>query len=202
MENDTYRSINSPGESLYKVKGSKHFGYAFRVNNEDDIKLRLEQVKKEHHSARHHCYAWKLGMGEDNFRANDDGEPSNSAGKPIYGAILSADLTNILIVVVRYFGGTKLGVGGLIDAYRTAAKMAIEEANIVEEKLQTYFKISFPYPQMGAVMSAMKDMDLPVNEPIFEMHCTLSTQIRQANAQELEERFNDLDQVVAERIEY
>lgn len=200
LENDTYRTLGTSGESLYKVKGSKHFGYAFRVNNEEEIKSYLEQVKKEHHSARHHCYAWKLGMGDDHFRANDDGEPSNSAGKPIYGAILSSELTNIFIVVVRYFGGTKLGVGGLIDAYRTAAKMAIEEATIVEEKLQAFFTVSFPYPQMGAVMSALKDMNLAVNEPVFEMHCTLKTQIRLANAQELEERLNDLDQVVAERV--
>ena len=200
LENDTYKTLGTTGESLYKVKGSKHFGYAFRVNNEEEIKSYLEQVKKEHHSARHHCYAWKLGMGDDHFRANDDGEPSNSAGKPIYGAILSSELTNIFIVVVRYFGGTKLGVGGLIDAYRTAAKMAIEEATIVEEKLQAFFTVSFPYPQMGAVMSALKDMNLPVNEPVFEMHCTLKTQIRLANAQELEERLNDLDQVVAERV--
>lgn len=175
---DTYHTLAQPGESLHKVKGSKHFGYAFNVNNEDEIKARLEQVRKEHHAARHHCYAWKLGLDDNHYRANDDGEPSNSAGKPIYGAILSAEISNVLIVVVRYFGGTKLGVGGLIDAYRTAAKMAIEATEIEERLIHQKVVFTFDYERMGDVMKLLKDRDLPVNDPVYEMRCKIGSSIR------------------------
>lgn len=185
---DTYYTLARPGESLYKVKGSKHFGYAFNVNDEDEIKACLEQVRKEHHAARHHCYAWKLGLDDNHYRANDDGEPSNSAGKPIYGAILSAAITNVLIVVVRYFGGTKLGVGGLIDAYRTAAKLAIEDTEIEERLIYQRLEFSFDYERMGDVMKLLKDRDLPVNDPIYEMRCNISSSIR----------LRDLDTFLAE----
>ncbi len=175
---DTYLTLAQPGESLHKVKGSKHFGYAFNVNNEEEIKERLDEIRKLHHAARHHCYAWKLGLDDNHYRANDDGEPSNSAGKPIYGAILSAEITNVLIVVVRYFGGTKLGVGGLIDAYRTAAKMAIEATEIEERLIHQKVEFTFDYERMGDVMKLLKDRDLPVNEPIYEMRCKICTSIR------------------------
>ncbi|MDP2112754.1 MAG: YigZ family protein, partial [Bacteroidota bacterium] len=128
---DTYKTIEKPSEGLFKDKGSKFISFAFPVNSEDEIKDIVQSIKKEHHSARHHCYAWRLGADHLHFRANDDGEPSSTAGKPILGQIQSFDLTNILIVVVRYFGGTLLGVSGLINAYRSAALDAINQAEIV-----------------------------------------------------------------------
>ena len=121
------------------MKGSKHFGFAFPVRSKEEIKERLDELRVIHHSARHHCYAWALGLDREPHRYNDDGEPGGTAGKPIYGQILSFDVTSVLIVVVRYFGGTKLGVGGLIDAYRTAAKMALEEAEIVEQQIMDHY---------------------------------------------------------------
>ena len=136
MIKDTYNTIESTfiGE-IYKEKGSKFIGYAYPVKNEDDIANYISQLKAEHHKARHWCYAWRLGMENFRFRANDDGEPSNSAGQPIYGQLLSFDVTNILIIVVRYYGGTKLGVGGLINAYRTAANNVLEVSKIVKKRL-------------------------------------------------------------------
>ena len=140
---DTYNTIALPSpEILYKEKNSKFFGYAFPVTNEEEIKTHLEQLRKQHHGAVHFCYAYQLGTESFTFRANDDGEPSNSAGMPIYGQIQSFDVTNILVVVVRFFGGIKLGVGGLISAYRTAAQMALEEAEIIEKTIDIHFLIS------------------------------------------------------------
>ncbi len=178
MTADSYKTLESNSESLYKVKGSKHFGFAFPVMNEDDIREHLDQLRKDHHSARHHCYAWSLGIEREPYRANDDGEPSGSAGKPIYGQILSFDITNVLIVVVRYFGGTKLGVGGLIDAYRTAAKMAIEEGIIIEKQVCDYYKIDFSYNKMSEVMKVLKDLDLPQSDQNFDLNCSLKTSVR------------------------
>ncbi|MCH2197905.1 MAG: YigZ family protein [Flavobacteriales bacterium] len=194
---DTYLSLKGRSESLYKVKGSKHFGYAFSVRNEDEIKAFLEVVKKEHHAARHHCYAWRLGHDKKRYRANDDGEPSNSAGKPILGQIQSYDLTNVLIVVVRYFGGVKLGVGGLIDAYRTSAREAIEAGSIIELLVEDTIKVDFPYEAMGSVMKILKDYDLEMITHEFEFKCTLTTSVRQSLTEELLNAFNDLDFVKA-----
>jgi len=153
--------------------------------DEDDIRLHLDQLRKDHHSARHHCYAWSLGIEREPYRANDDGEPSGSAGKPIYGQLLSFDITNVLIVVIRYFGGTKLGVGGLIDAYRTAAKMAIEAGTIVERQVCDYYKIKFSYNKMSEVMGVLKDLDLPQSEQEFDLNCSLKTSIRISESQRL-----------------
>jgi uncharacterized YigZ family protein len=191
LETDSYRTVASPGKSLYKVKGSKHFGYVFPVMSEDDIKDRLEEVKTEHHSARHHCYAWALNIEREPYRANDDGEPSGSAGKPIYGQILSFDITNVLIVVVRYFGGTKLGVGGLIDAYRTAAKLAIENTRIVEKKICDYYRIEFPYSRMSKVMGVLKSMDLPQTDQNFDLSCSLKTFLPVLEAEQLNDALDD-----------
>ena len=138
---DTYRTLKSPSEGIYKEKGSKFLAFAFPVNNEGDIKEKLEEIRKAYHDARHHCYAWVLGADKSRFRANDDGEPSNSAGKPILGKLQSHDLSQILIIVVRYFGGVKLGVGGLINAYRSAADDAIQNGTIVKRRMKTIFEI-------------------------------------------------------------
>ena len=197
---DHYYTVSGPGESLHKVKGSKHFGYVWNVQSEQDVKQRIEEIKKIHHSARHHCYAWKLGLGEDRYRANDDGEPSNSAGKPIYRAILSAGITNVLIVVVRYFGGTKLGVGGLIDAYRKAAKMAIEDTQVEQRYVKDRIKISFPYAQMGFVMGLLKEMNLPVESPNFEITCTLETVIRGSELVGFVNKVQDVEGIEVDQI--
>lgn len=180
---------------MYKVKGSKHFAYAYPVQTEDDIKAIQEQLRKEHHAARHHCYAWRLGADHERYRANDDGEPSNSAGKPILGQIQSFDLTNVLIIVVRYFGGTKLGVGGLIDAYRTAARMAIEQGEIIEQVVHTYYQVNFPYSQMSNVMSLLKERDLPQNDQQFDLNCQLTTQVRLTEVDAFEEAVENLEEV-------
>jgi uncharacterized YigZ family protein len=179
---DTYFTLSIPSESLYKVKGSKHFGFAYPVQTEEQIKRYLEELRKTHHTARHHCYAWRLGASLTHFRANDDGEPSNSAGKPILGQIQSFELTDVLIVVVRYFGGTKLGVGGLIDAYRTAARMAIEAGEITERQVMTSLTAHFPYPLLGGVMKVLKDFNLELGEHQFEMECSVRVSVPRADA--------------------
>lgn len=190
---DTYRTLSGTSDSLYKVKGSKHFGYAMPAYSREEIKEHLEAIRKEHHSSRHVCYAWRLGLEGKEYRANDDGEPSNSAGKPILGQLQSFELTNTLVAVVRYFGGVKLGVGGLIDAYRTAAREAIEAGNIIERQVCSRYELSFPYAAMGDVMKLLKDENLPQFNQVFEMTCTLETEIRLTGAPSLEARMDDLD---------
>lgn len=155
----------------------------------------LEQIRKEHHSARHHSYAWRLDLDKKRFRANDDGEPSNSAGKPILGQIQSFDLTNVLIIVVRYFGGTKLGVGGLIDAYRTAAKFAIEEGKIIERQVTRFVQVKFPYPSMGGVMKILKDFQLEMHSNKFEIECELVVEVRLDAISPITSAFEDVDHV-------
>lgn len=173
-EISTYKTLKKPSESLYKEKGSKFYGFAFSVFDEEDVKKRLNEVKKIHSAARHHCYGYRLGVGtEERYRANDDGEPSNSAGKPIYGQILSSEITNTLVVVVRYFGGTKLGVGGLITAYKIAAKEAIDASEIVKKGIMNYYKITFDYPEMSEVMNFVKHQKLDVVSQVFEANCEI-----------------------------
>ena len=152
MLEDVYKTIEKPSkETLFKEKGSKFFGYAFPVLSEDDVKVCIEALKKKHHAARHWCYAYQIGIEKIKFRANDDGEPNNSAGLPIYGQIQSFEVTNVLIVSVRYFGGTKLGVGGLISAYKSSAKLALEASIILEKTIDIHFKLTFNYDVMNAV---------------------------------------------------
>jgi len=175
---DTYKTISKPAEGLFKDKGSKFIAYAYPVYAEDEIKELIQSIKKEHYSARHHCYAWRLGHEKLNFRANDDGEPSSTAGKPILGQIQSFDLTNILIVVVRYFGGTLLGVSGLINAYRNAALDVITNADIVEKIVEKQLIIEFDYGVMNDVMKLFKDEKLPQIDPQFDLRCSIKTLIR------------------------
>lgn len=183
--NDSYHTIKNPGTGLYKDKGSKFIALAYHVRNEDEIKNLLENVKKEYFDARHHCYAWTLGMENETFRMNDDGEPSGTAGRPIYGRIKSAGLTNVLIVVVRYFGGTKLGVRGLINAYKSASQDAIEQAGIAKRIRRDFFRISFPYEAMNEVMKVLKDDDLPQSEHQFDLNCKLVFSVRQRLSEQL-----------------
>ena len=149
MFDDTYRTLASPSEGLYKEKGSKFLAFAYPVHNLDDIKAHLEQLRKDYFDARHHCYAYILGPRKDAFRANDDGEPSGTGGRPIHGQLLSADLTDTLIVVVRYFGGILLGASGLANAYKTAARDAIDHATIIEKTIDVRYRFLFAYEAMG-----------------------------------------------------
>jgi len=190
---DTYRTISNPSEGLFKDKGSKFIAYAYPVISEDQIKEIVQTIKKEHYSARHHCYAWRLGHDKLLFRANDDGEPSSTAGKPILGQIQSFDLTNILIVVVRYFGGTLLGVSGLINAYRNAALDAIHQAEIVEKLVEKQLLIEFDYGVMNDVMKLFKDEKLPQVDPQFDLRCQIRTQIRLSELSRIEEGLNKIE---------
>jgi uncharacterized YigZ family protein len=174
----SYKTIDTPGESMYRVMASKHIGYACHVRTENEIKTLLENWWKEHHNASHICYAWRLGWDKKRHRINDDGEPSGTSGKPIYGQIVSADLTNVLVAVVRYFGGTKLGTGGLIDAYKTAAALAIQEAKIVERQALQILEIQFPYDQMPVVMKSLKAWEMEKINADYEAKCTLRCAIK------------------------
>ena len=184
---DTYKTIAKPSEGLFKDKGSKFMSFAFPVDSEDEIRNIIQVLRKEHHSARHHCYAWRLGYDKSVFRANDDGEPSSTAGKPILGQIQSFDLTNILIVVVRYFGGTLLGVSGLINAYRNAASDAILQAEIVEKLVEKQLLVEFDYAVLNEVMKIFKEEKLTQNEPQFDLRCRIKTQIRLNDLNRIEE---------------
>lgn len=190
---DTYKTISNPSEGLFKDKGSKFIAYAYPVASEDQIREIVQSIKKEHHSARHHCYAWQLGYEKLLFRANDDGEPSSTAGKPILGQIQSFDLTNILIVVVRYFGGTLLGVSGLINAYRNAALDAINQAEIVEKLVEKQLLIEFDYGVMNEVMKLFKDEKLPQIDPQFDLKCQIKTTVRLGELGRIKENLNKIE---------
>lgn len=177
---DTYKTITTPSpEVLFKDRNSKFYGYAFPVQNEEEVKECIDALKKQHHQARHWCYAWVLGKHYERYRANDDGEPSNSAGAPIYGQLQAYDLTNTLIVVVRYFGGTKLGVGGLINAYRTGAQLALEAATIEEKTIDVEFTITFEYALMNKVMRVIKEQQIRIIGQQSTMTCEYTLAIRQ-----------------------
>ncbi len=170
---DLYKTIKAPSEGVYKEKGSKFLAFAYPVSHEASIKEHLAILQKQFHDARHYCYAWRLEPEKTHYRVNDDGEPSGSAGKPIYGQIVSRDLSDILVVVVRYFGGTKLGVGGLIQAYRTAASNALDHSTIIECKVFDILKLEFGYEQMNSVMKIIKDFQLEFSEQKFDLDCSL-----------------------------
>jgi len=190
METDAYLTIKSPSEGLYKEKGSRFISYAFPVTTQEDIKTHLETIRKQHHAARHHCYAWMLGCSRENFRANDDGEPSGSAGKPILGQINSFNLTNVLIVVVRYFGGKLLGVPGLINAYRTAAESAIRNSEIIRSVELEHFEIEFPYSSLNDVMKILKDEDVDHAKQKFEMVCSITVNVRPSETERIKGLFS------------
>ena len=173
MFDDTYKEVKSHTTGIYKEKGSKFIAYSYPVYSEQEVKERLEEVKKIEHSARHHCYAYIINPDKSLQRANDDGEPSSTAGKPILGQIQSNDLTNILIIVVRYFGGVKLGVPGLIRSYKTASSDAITNATIITKTIKEHYELSFKYPQMNDVMRLVKEFDLEVINTDFRIDCKL-----------------------------
>ena len=196
IQNDTYKTIEKASpEILFKEKNSKFYGYAFPVSSEEAIKEHIEHLKKEHFSARHWCYAYQIGTEKIQYRANDDGEPNNSAGMPIYGQIQSFEITNVLVVVVRYFGGVKLGVGGLISAYKTAAQMALEESAIIEKTIDKHFAISFSYAHMNKVMRIIKEKNLTIVSQKMEMDCEIIIGTRKKNVQKLLDTFENLYEI-------
>ncbi|MDR9457918.1 MAG: YigZ family protein [Salegentibacter sp.] len=199
---DTYKTITKASpEVLFKDRNSKFFGYAFPVKTEEEINAHLEELKNKHHKARHWCYAWQLGKEEIQYRANDDGEPSNSAGMPIYGQIQSFEVTNVLIVVVRYFGGVKLGVGGLINAYKTAAQMALEESRIVTRTIDEIFEIKFDYPEMNTVMRIIKENNLYVIDQKLELDCRIRISVRKKEAESIFQKFDTTYKIEIKRLE-
>lgn len=192
---DTYLTISDEAEGLYKEKGSKFLSFAFPVSNEEEVKEKLELLRKKFYDARHHCYAYVLGKDKEIFRANDDGEPNHSAGDPILGQIRSNQLTNVLIVVVRYFGGVKLGVGGLISAYRTAAAAAISNNVIVEAIVKHKVKLQFDYLSINDVMKIIKDYDLEIINQQFDNDCKISLLVREGLMDEVISKFENLEGV-------
>ena len=199
---DIYKTITKPSkETLFKDKNSKFYGYAFPVNTEEAIKSSLEFLRKKHYSARHFCYAWRLGVESVRYRANDDGEPSNSAGMPIYGQIQSFELTNILVVSVRYFGGTKLGVGGLINAYRSSAKLALESSIIEEKTIDMYFQLNFEYNLMSKVLRIIKENSININDQKLELNCELIISVRKSNSNKIFKIFDSLYKVEIKSLE-
>ena len=199
---DLYNTIESPSkETLFKDRNSKFYGYAFPISSENDIKASLELLKKRHPNARHFCYAWQLGVDSISFRVNDDGEPRNSAGIPIYGQIQSFGLTNVLIVSVRYFGGVKLGVGGLINAYKNSAKFALESSSIIQKTIDVYFELFFEYELLSKVMKIIKENNLNIQSKKFEMDCQLIIEVRKSNAQKILKIFSELYKVKIQTLE-
>ncbi len=199
---DTYKTIESPSEEiLFKEKNSKFFGYAFPVSTTDEIKIHIDQLKKQHFGAVHFCYAYQIGTEKIEFRANDDGEPSNSAGIPIYGQIQSFGLTNILIVVVRFFGGTKLGVGGLITAYKTTAQLVLENTSIIEKTIDVQFKITFDYKNINKVMRIIKEKQLEIHSQKMEDNCELLIVTRKKNAERIFDIFDALFEISISKLD-
>ena len=193
---DTYKTIAYPSEEiLFKEKNSKFFGYAFPIASEDQVKPLIEPLRKRHFNAVHFCYAYQIGTERITFRANDDGEPSNSAGMPIYGQIQSQELTNVLIVIVRFFGGTKLGVGGLITAYKTAAQMALDATSIIEKTIDVHYLISFDYKNMNKVMRVIKEKNLEIITQKMEMSCEIEIATRKKNATIVLDTFENMFEV-------
>lgn len=181
--NDCYKTIENPSEeTLFKDRNSKFYGYAFPVLNEEEVKNALGYLKKKHHTAGHFCYAWQLGTETLRFRANDDGEPNNTAGMPIYGQIQAFEVTNILVVSVRYFGGTKLGVGGLIQAYKNSAQITLEAAPIVEKTIDVVYRLNFDYDLMNKVMRIVKEKNITIVHQKLEAVCEYHIAVRKKDA--------------------
>lgn len=199
---DTYKTIAFATEPiLYKEKNSKFFAYAFPILSENEIKPLIEPLRKKHFGAGHFCYAFQIGTEKIIYRTNDDGEPNNTAGMPIYGQIQSFGLTNVLIVVVRFFGGTKLGVGGLITAYKNAAQMVLESSSIIEKTIDVHFLISFDYKNMNKVMRLIKEKNLTIVAQKMENNCEIEVISRKKNAHAIFEIFNTLFEITIKIIE-
>jgi len=191
--NDKYLTIKSHAEGFFKDKNSKFISHIYPVNSEEEIKDIRKSLRKTYHDARHHCFAWKLGIDNNNYRVNDDGEPNNSAGQPIFGQILSSNITNVLIVVIRYFGGTKLGIPGLINAYRTAAAYAIENSKIIEKFVSDIYSVEFKYEEMNHIMKLIKDYNRNIIEQNFDLTCEIKIEIRQSIVEKILSKLNSIN---------
>ncbi|SMG08759.1 uncharacterized protein, YigZ family [Marivirga sericea] len=195
---DYFYTVSEGGEGFYKEKGSKFIGLSFRVRNEDEVKEKLDEVKKQYHDGRHHCYAYLLS--EDKMRANDDGEPNHSAGDPILGQIKSKNLTEVLIVVVRYFGGTKLGVPGLINAYKTAAFEALEHSKLIEVTIEEIYDIEYGYEITNEVMRLISDFEADIKNQEFTENCTAMIGIKQSLRDNFEAEAQKIEGLISKRL--
>jgi uncharacterized YigZ family protein len=193
MESDIYKTIKSPSQGIYKDKGSRFLAFAYPVACQEEMRSIIDGVRREHHDARHHCYAYMIGCDRLTWRVNDDGEPSGTAGRPILGQINSSGLTNIIIVVSRYFGGTLLGVSGLINAYRSAAADAIMNAAIVERSLHEYYEICFPYNSVNDVMKVLKEEAAGHSAQLFELECSVTINFRVSAREKIINRLSRIE---------
>ncbi|PAW94204.1 YigZ family protein [Mucilaginibacter sp. MD40] len=189
---DTYKTISAPAEAIFRDRGSKFLAFAYPIAGEADIKPILIKLRSEHPKANHHCWAMRLGIDRSVFRINDDGEPSGTAGRPILNTLLSKDITNTLVIVVRYFGGTLLGVPGLINAYKTATEMVLLEATVIEKTINDIYNITFDYPQMNDVMRIIKEEQLQVLDQRSELNCAIRFSVRKTQVEVVMSRLNKL----------
>jgi len=195
MLKETYKTIKNPSEGIYKEKGSKFLSFAYPINNEEEFKKIKTNIEQKYHNARHRCFAYRIGYNKAIYRSNDDGEPSNTAGKPILGQIKSYDLTNILIYVVRYFGGTLLGVSGLINAYKLSANNALQNATIIKKIIKDIYKISFKYNTMNLIMRILKENKIDQFNQVFEEECSLCFSIKKSDKEKILDKFNKIDDI-------
>jgi len=192
---DTYQTIHAEVEGVFRDKGSKFIAYAYPFSDESKLKEIVGALRNAHPKARHFCYAYRLSTDRTVFRINDDGEPSGTAGRPILNVLLSKDVTNILVIVVRYFGGTLLGVPGLINAYKSATLTALEEASIILKTVNELYTLQFEYLQLNEVMSIIKEEEITVSDQLFDLHCTMQIELRQARVNRVFEKLNKIDQL-------
>ena len=197
---DTYASIAGRSDGLFKDNGSRFIAQAYPVESEEEVKEIVGSLKKEYHDARHHCFAYRLGLDGSRWRANDDGEPSGSAGRPILGQIDAAGLSDILVVVIRYFGGIKLGIPGLIRAYKTSTADALAQATVVEKVAGKDYRLSFPYLSMNAVMKVVKDMSLPQKDQYFAERCSMLRRVRRSQEAAFLERVSNIEGVDVDEV--
>lgn len=190
---DSYQTVTEPAEGFFKDKGSMFLAYSFPIFGETDAKTHLAALRELHPKAVHHCYAYRLGADRMSYRMNDDGEPSGTAGRPILNTLYSRNVTNVLVVVVRYFGGTLLGVPGLINAYKVATEDALAQSNVVTKHFTNVYQLTFSYPQMNDVMRIVKEMELPVSEQVFEMECRLVAEVRVASTEQFISRCEKIE---------
>ncbi len=195
---DTYKTIKGPVEGLFKDRGSKFLAYAYPIEHENEVKPLVDNLKKEHFKAVHHCYAYRLGLDRNNFRVNDDGEPSGTAGRPILNTLLSQDITNILVVVVRYFGGTLLGVPGLINAYKSATVEALAVAEIYEKTVNDVYNVSFEFVQMNDVMKVVKEFSLKIRNQTYDNQCSMELEFRKTLTNQVIGKLEKIDGILVD----
>jgi uncharacterized YigZ family protein len=195
---DTYKTIKSPSEGLFKDRGSKFFAFAYPIESENEVKSLVDNLRKEHFKAVHHCYAYRLGLDKSNFRVNDDGEPSGTAGKPILNTLLSQEITNILVVVVRYFGGTLLGVPGLINAYKAATAEALATAEIIEKTVNEVYSVGFDFVQMNDIMKIVKEFNLKIRSQTYDNQCVMELEFRKNLTNQVIGKLEKIDNIEVE----